>query len=278
MGVTITDAQVHVWLPEAADRPWPAEGRTFAHGPELSVERVSAEMAGAGVAAAVLVPPSFEGDRNDVCLAAARRFPDRFRVMGRIDLTDPGARALVPAWLDQPGMLGIRMAFSRGAAAGWLTDGTADWLWPAAEAAGVPLMVFPPGNLDTIGRVARHHPGLRLVIDHLGVATESRDDRIDPALTELVGLARYANVAVKASCLPSMVTDDYPFRSLHDRLRRVVGEFGPRRVFWGSDLSRLRCPYRQAVSMVTDELDFLPAGDLEWVLGRGLREWLGWKD
>jgi len=48
-------------------------------------------------------------------------------------------------------------------------------------------------------------------------------------------------------------------------------------MFWGSDLSRLHCTYRQCVTMVTEEMLWLPADDLNWIMGRGLCEWIGWK-
>ena len=46
-----------------------------------------------------------------------------------------------------------------------------------------------------------------------------------------------------------------PYRRLHPYLRRVYDAFGPRRIFWGADLSRLPCSYRQAVTMFTEELE-----------------------
>ena len=87
----------------------------------------------AGVSRAVLVPPSWEGDRNDLALEAARQYPDRFAVMGRLSLQDPDSRDLVAGWRKQPGMLGMRFTFHNQHNRHFLTDGTADWLWPAAE-------------------------------------------------------------------------------------------------------------------------------------------------
>lgn len=274
--MTITDAQAHIWEAESPERPWLPGGRSFAHGDRYPAEELLAEMDKAGIDRAVLVPPSFEGDRNDVCLAAAAEHPDRFRVMGRLSLTSPASRGVLAHWREQPGMLGIRLTFSRGPATEWLRDGTADWVWGEAESAGVPVMVFAPLQLADISAVAEAHPDLRLVIDHLGIRTDLRDGQIDPVIDELVGLARHGNVAVKATCLPSNVTDGYPFSSLHDRIRRVVDAFGPRRVFWGSDLTRLPCTYLEAKNLFTEELDFLNAEDLEWIMGRGVSEWLGW--
>lgn len=47
----------------------------------------------AGVDRVVIVPPSWEGDRNDYAIKAVRRYPARFAVMGRISLTDPNLAA-----------------------------------------------------------------------------------------------------------------------------------------------------------------------------------------
>jgi len=275
--VTITDAQAHIWESETPDRPWLPEGRSFAHGDQYTVEQLLAEMAAAQVDQVVLVPPSFEGDRNDACLAAARKYPDKFAVMGRLTLTDPASRGRLAAWREQPGMLGIRLSFSRGAADDWLSDRTADWVWGEAEAGGVPVMVFAPDKLDLIDKIATAHPDLRLVMDHLGMRTDVRDERMDAVIDDLVTLARHDNVAVKASCLASNVSEGYPFPSLHGRIRRVVDAFGPRRVFWGSDITRLDCTYDEYRRLFADELSFLSADDLEWIMGRGVREWLGWQ-
>ena len=65
-------------------------------------------------------------------------------------------------------------------------------------------------------------------------------------------------------------------RPSYPPIRRVVEAFGCQRVFWGTDLSHLTCPYRQAVTLFTEELHFLSATDKEWIMGRGIAEWLRW--
>ena len=84
------------------------------------------------------------------------------------------------------------------------------------------------------------------------------------------------NVVVKASALPCYSTESYPYPSLHPQVRRVVDAFGPQRVFWGTDLSHLPCPYRQALTLFTEELHDLTATEKEWILGRAIAEWLDW--
>jgi hypothetical protein len=79
--------------------------------------------------------------------------------MGRIALKDPQSAALLPKWKEQSGMLGIRLSFTSDTAA-WLTDGTADWFWPAAERAGLPVMFLTAGNLPLLAPIAERHPRL----------------------------------------------------------------------------------------------------------------------
>ncbi|GIX46683.1 MAG: metal-dependent hydrolase [Candidatus Tectimicrobiota bacterium] len=275
--MVIIDAQVHIWGANTPERPWPPGAEAYVHRPQpLGKDELLREMDAAGVNRAVLVPPSWEGDRNDLALAAAQQHPDRFAVMGRLALERPESRAQLATWKAQPGMLGVRLTFHRPPHSDWLSDGTADWFWPAAERAGLPVMVFAPGQVSKIGDIAARHPGLRLIIDHLALRSDLKDHALAAAIEPVLALARFPNVAVKASALPCYVTEPYPFPTLHPLIRRVVEAFGPQRVFWGTDLSRLPCPYRQAVTLFTEELDFLSDDDKAWIMGRGLAAWLDW--
>src|SRR5712691_9048523 len=143
----IVDAQVHLWKAESPDWQWVPGLKPQLPEP-FTIERLVPMMEEAGVDRAVIVPPSWPGDRNDYGLEAAGRYPGRFAVMGRISLPKPESAALLPKWREQPGMLGVRVTFTRlPGASGWLSDGTADWFWPAAEKAGLPVMFLAPGNV-----------------------------------------------------------------------------------------------------------------------------------
>jgi predicted TIM-barrel fold metal-dependent hydrolase len=132
------------------------------------------------------------------------------------------------------------------------------------------------GQLPSVGRIAERHPGLKLVIDHLGLRSGTKGEPAFAGLPELFKLARHANVAVKASALPCYSVEAYPFRDVQRHIRSVYDAFGPRRMFWGTDWTRLPCTWRQAVTLFTEELPWLSAGDKEWIMGRGVCEWLGW--
>ena len=273
----IVDSQVHIWGADTPARPWPPGRAHEAQKPyPVTKDMLLGEMDTASVSRVVLVPPSWEGDRNDLALEAARLHPDRFAVMGRLALERPGSRALVADWKKQPGMLGMRFTFHTDQYRPWLTDGTADWLWPVAERAGIPLMVLVPGSLDVLDRIAGRHPGLKLVIDHVGLNIRLKAPKVFEDLPAVCALAKHPNVAVKASGMPSLSAGGYPFRDLHPHIRTLVDAFGPRRTFWGTDLTRMPCTYRECIDLFTEELLWLKGEDLEWVMGRGVCEWLGW--
>jgi len=273
----IVDSQVHIWAADTPDRPWPPGRASQAHRPKpFSEADLLREMDAAGVSRVVIVPPSWEGDRNDLAIAAARIHPDRFAVMGRLPVERPESRERITDWKRQPGMLGLRFTFHTALQRPWLTDGTADWLWPAAEKAGLPVMIFVPGSVPVVDGIAARHPGLRLVIDHLALSITQKDAAAFADLPQVLALATRPNVAVKASALPCYSSEAYPYRGLHQYVRQVYDVFGPRRMFWGTDLTRLPCAYRQAITLFTEELAWLSDSDREWIMGRGVCEWLGW--
>ena len=72
--------------------------------------------------------------------------------------------------------------------------------------------------------------------------------------------------------------EPYPFRDLNEHLRRVFDAFGPRRCYWGTDLTAgyARASWRQRITHFTDELTFLSESDKDWVLGRAILERLKW--
>jgi predicted TIM-barrel fold metal-dependent hydrolase len=91
-------------------------------------------------------------------------------------------------------------------------------------------MVFAPRLLPQIAAVAARHPGLPLVLDHLTLSGDIKDAALGQALKPAPALAQYPNVAVKATALPSYVTEAYPYPSRHAHIRRVVEAYGPHRL------------------------------------------------
>jgi len=275
----IVDAQVHLWKPESGDWRWVPGLKPQLPEP-FTIERLLPMMDEAGVDRVVIVPPSWPGDRNDYGLEAVQRYPDRFGVMGRMPLQNPQSAALLPKWKEQRGMLGVRVTFTADTAS-WLTDGTADWFWPAAEKAGVPVMFLAPGQVSKFASIAERHPQLTLVIDHMGLNSSSRTNRltdIPAAIDQAVALAKYPNVSVKLSGAPGNSLEPYPFRDMTVYLQRMFDAYGPRRCHWGTDMTNsfAKASYHQRVTHFTEELNFLSEDDKGWVMGRAILSRLNW--
>jgi predicted TIM-barrel fold metal-dependent hydrolase len=270
----IVDAQIHVWgsgLPSNL-----AHRQVTAFTPEEAVGLMDA----GGVDAAVIHPPGWDPGATAMAFAAVRTYPGRFAIMGALPLDRPESRALVASWRDQPGMLGLRYGFLQEPLRGWLEDGTLDWLWAAAEHAGVPIALLATDSLPAVGRIAERHPGLRLTIDHLGGKggnTTLKDAAAMTHMPALLALAKYPNVAVKATGAPGYSSEAYPFPTMQTFVRQLYDAFGPQRLFWGTDITKMPCSWRQCVTMFTEELPWLKGRDLELVMGRAVCDWLGWK-
>jgi predicted TIM-barrel fold metal-dependent hydrolase len=176
-----------------------------------------------------------------LAIEAVRKYPNRFAIMGRFYLDDPNGRDLVARWKERPGMLGLRFYFQRAAQAGLDDQGSLDWLWPAAERAGLPVALATALFLPTVGQIAERHQGLKLIVDHMAVPPGSSGQSAYRFQPKLPALAKYPNVAVKATGQPGYAEDVYPFRSFHQHLHRCFDAFGAERMFWGTDITRMPC-------------------------------------
>jgi L-fuconolactonase len=267
----VTDSQVHIWAADSPLRPWPAGAAARAHRlVPLEVEELTKEMDAAGVDRAVIVPPSWEGERNDRALEAAAAHPRRLAVMGRLDLAHPGLTDF-STWRDQPGMMGVRLTFH--------VDNRVEdaaWFWPLAAAASLPVMIFGPGLTPEFGEVARRYPDVRFVIDHLNVGLATRLAELERVLEPLLPLATLDNVAVKISALPCALDAGEPISDLRPHIQRVVEAFGAKRCMWGSDISRLPCAYADWVDEGLAGFGFLTPEETEQVMGESISSWLGW--
>ncbi|HTE86523.1 MAG TPA: amidohydrolase family protein [Dehalococcoidia bacterium] len=266
----IVDAQVHIWRNNLPTNPNHRQILDF------TADDLLKEMDVAGVDAAVIHPPGWDPDANELATAAAQQHPNRLSILGNFPLDKPESRALVDGWTKRPGQLGLRFVFNQPQQQVWLTDGTLDWLWPAAERAGVPIALIGPGTQALIGREAERHPNLKLVVDHLGRTGNAKDAEGWANLGDLLALAKHPNVAVKATGAPSYSSEPYPYSNIHGYLRQIYDAFGPDRMFWGTDITRMPCSWRQCVTMFTEELPWLSATDKELIMGRALCAWLDW--
>jgi predicted TIM-barrel fold metal-dependent hydrolase len=269
----IVDAQIHLWGSGLPSNQAHRQVTRFDTAEALAL------MDEGGVDAAVIHPPGWDPGSVAMAFDAVRDYPGRFAILGAFPLENPVNRSLVSGWRKQPGMLGLRWTFLNEPVRTWLADGTLEWLWEAAEQAGVPIALLATDSLPQVGRIAERHPGLRLTIDHLGGRGGNTTLKGAAAMTHmpaLVALAKHPNVAVKATGAPGYSAESYPFRDMHPYVRQIYDAFGPERTFWGTDITKMPCSWRQCVTMFTEELPWLSEQDKELIMGKAVCAWWGW--
>ncbi len=271
----IVDSQIHIWQ----------NGKMSPHhrqNPSYLASDALAEMATAGVDCAVIHPPSALGEASNVlAVEAVRNHPDKFCILGHFDLQSPDREKIVSGWRKRPGMLGFRYTFNQPHEKTWWTDGSLDWFWKACEKEDLRIGLLATGpNTKAFGKIAERHPGLKMHIDHIGRGggrAGLKDDALYADLGEMLALAKLPNVAVKLSGAPSTSSQPYPYKNIHQYLQKIIEAFGSERCFWGTDITRMPCTYKQCVTMYTEEMPWLKGRDLEQVMGAAFVNWLGWK-
>lgn len=265
----IIDAQIHLWDHEVDVVP-PHRRKPF------GLDEALRAMDDAGVHGAVIHPPSWDPSSLDLALDAARRYPDRFAILGRIDPLADDRMAQLEGWLQQPGVLGLRYTFLKADEKTYLDDGTMDWLWPAAERLKVPIALLADRYLDHVDRIATAHPDLKLIVDHFGVRRGNVDDAAFASLPDVLALARHPNIAVKITGGPQYVSGSFPFAGLTPHYKSIFAAFGPTRMFWGTDITRMPCSWRDCVTAFAEHQSWLSDADRAMIMGKGIQNWLSW--
>lgn len=235
-------------------------------------------MDAAGVDAAIIHLAPWDPNRHVVAAQAVAAYPDRFAMLAELPLTDPPSKDQIAHLRDMPGALGLRYILVEEPARTWLREGGFDWLWPAAEQAGIPVTLLATDALDEVDRIAERHPALRLTIDHLGGRgglTKLKDHEAMVHMPQLLALAKHPNVAVKATGAPSYSAEAYPFPIMLSYVRQIFDAFGPERTFWGTDITKMKCSWADCITMFTNQ-KWLSEDDKRLVMGDAICAWWGW--
>src|SRR5919106_6977435 len=88
----IVDSQVHIW---ESGMPTNRAHRQIS---SYSKDDLLKEMDAAGVNAAVIHPPGWDPNANEVAVNAARQHPDRLSILGNFPLDRPESRTLLDSW------------------------------------------------------------------------------------------------------------------------------------------------------------------------------------
>ena len=130
--------------------------------------------------------------------------------------------------------------------------------------------------LPTVGRIAERHPGLKLIVDHMAVPRASAGEAAYRFQPGLPALAKYPNVAVKATGQGGLCRGRIPVPQPAYALAPLFRCLRSRADVLGTDITRMPCSWRQCVTLFTEELPWLKGRDLDLVMGAALCNRIGW--
>lgn len=233
----------------------------------VSYQQMLVEMDRAGISKSVLVQASTcYGHDNSYVADAVAAAPQRFTGVFSADLREPDAPQKLQYW-SKRGLTGLRL-FTTGST----MPGQADWLdqpstfpsWQTAEEQGLPVCLqMTAAAIPQLINVLSRFPRLRVILDHLARPVQE-DGPPYAAANSLWSLASFPNVYLKlternfAGATKGKATPETFFG-------RLIGEFGPQRIAWGSNFPASECPLAELVSLAQDKLAFLPARQREWI-------------
>jgi predicted TIM-barrel fold metal-dependent hydrolase len=273
----VIDVQVHAYEHNHPGRPWAGQ----LHGPQsANGEEMVAAMDAVGVDAAIIVS-TFNLYRYDpsFALEVYRRYPERFRVVRPIDVTDPAIDDSVAAWARTKGAVGVRIML-RDELPSDPADPGVNRAFAAAGRHGLPVNFLCWGRLDQGTELVRRNPDTVIVIDHLGLLQPNQPPVFAEPwadLPKLLALAAYDNVRVKISGACTLAREPFPYNDIWDPILRIIDAFGIDRCMWGTDWTRTSgmLTYEQGVAPFRNT-DRLSAGDKMKLMGGTLEKVYKW--
>lgn len=260
----IIDPHVHVWVHDPR-YPWARETTNPPKRdatPEMLLELMKAN----GVERTVLV--QYIGYRWDNRYVAdtVKRYAQYFRGVARVNPLDPAAPDHLSR-LAEEGFRGVRLSPSADASGDWIRGDLMPPLWKRAASLNVPMQILAPiTRMPDIGYMIERCPDLNVIIDHMADCPVDQPSE----LAKLIALARYPRVFVKISHTWSISKRPYPYLDAQEQVKRLYAAFGPKRLMWGTDwpVVEERATYRQALTVVRDDMMFLSEEDKSWILSK----------
>ncbi|GAA4342179.1 amidohydrolase family protein [Microbacterium rhizosphaerae] len=234
--MVVIDAHQHVWDLEQVSYPWltPETGilrRTYA------IEELIPDLDACGVDATILVQAADSVEDTRWMQRVAARHPRVAGIVGWVPLEDPARAAdLLDDYASDPRIVGIRHLIHN--------EPDGDWLVRPAVQDGLALLAERGLTFDVVAvnerhlrhvsTIAKNHPSLRLVIDHLGKPPIAAGEWM-PWAGALAEAAEGPNVYAKLSGLNTAAAAGWAARDLAPYVDHAFEVFGAERLMYGGD-------------------------------------------
>ena len=227
----------HIFSPDTSKYPIHPKATYI---PDVSVhppDPLSAYMErldGEGIDKAVIVHPEPYGDDHSLIVDCLKREPERLRGTSLFYPKDPEAPKKLGALVKQsPNIVSTRFHAHRGKEMylDSFSDAGAKALWKKAVDLDLVIELhIGPNYAAQAETLIKEFSGCKVLIDHLaephlGSAVE---------FVDVLNLAKYPNIYMKLSGLGHFAEDEPYYESALSFTERVIEEFGPERMVWGS--------------------------------------------
>ena len=264
------DAHHHFWKPARIPQPWMTDehaaiARVF--GPDDLEPLLQA----AGITRSILVQSAARDDDTDYMFELACDIPWVGGVVAWCRLDDVHeARTRLQELLRRPKFRGIRHLIHQEADPHWIMRASVQPGLELLESMQLVLEIpaVYPNHLGDVPELARRHPGLVIVVDHLGKPPLGTPDM--PHWEDLLrAAAEQPNAYAKISGLNTVAsTAGWTAADLAPAVRVGVDAFGARRLVCGSDwpVALLNGDYERVWRETTAAVQEVAGADMEQIL------------
>ena len=231
----IVDTHVHVWEIDPPKYPVGPTAPSWTSEPDEpgTADELIEDMDANGVDLSVLVQTSWSTWDNGYIADSVARFPNRFVGHGLIDPQDVAGNAeLVRYWMADRGLVGFRFHpfYYPDEKILIAKENRPMWEELASRDALIQFHMRAE-DADQVGEIARRHPNMTLLIDHMGYPNV--DEGLAP-FAPVLSLAQHPNIIVKISDVKGRSKEVFPFRDVHRFVRALLDDFGADRALWGT--------------------------------------------
>lgn len=264
----LIDTHVHVWALDERHQPAPG-AKVRPPKAAAPVEWLLDDMAAFQIDHCVLVQSSAFGWDNTYMVECLERYPGRFKAIGLVDPLGEDNADDLRRWMGR-GLSGFRLhPLYYPDEPCWIDSPANDRLWEAAVETGAILQFHMwPRHAVPLARMIARHPGVRVIVDHLGKPDVTEAPPY-PSSRPVLDLARFPLVWVKIGDYQIASRQQFPWRDTIPFVAALREAFGPGRMIWGTGYpngARL-VPLEQALRYVRQELPCLAPDDVDQILG-----------
>jgi predicted TIM-barrel fold metal-dependent hydrolase len=274
----IIDCHTHAW------EYWPYEPAVPDHHSRGRVEQLLWEMDRHGVDRAVLVCARIDHNpgNNEYGAECVRQYPDRLVQFADVDCSwadtyhAPGAAGRLAAAASSYRLKGYTH-YLRDDCAWFASAEGLRFFETTAELGLIASLALGPAWQPALRVLARRFPSVPFLCHHLAGA---RAGEAPPhaGMEEILRSAEVPNIHIKLSGFhyASQVSWDYPYSDTLAVVRRLYEHYGAERLCWASDYPPVlgHMTYQQSLEVVRTHCSFIPAGDLERILGGNMQRLL----